>query len=107
MEKYIKDGKVAVVRYYSYGNWSTQTGLSQEDRELLMFHPKIVQKVLDGKSKEITKNWVLDNSGKDFDFLPYNRIYLEIIWIPVGETFALIDDNEGETVVYKEDFFKA
>ena len=45
MEKYIKDGKVAVVRFYSYGNWSTQTGLSQEDRELLMFHPKIVKRL--------------------------------------------------------------
>ena len=106
MEKYIKDGKVAVVRFYSYGNWSTQTGLSQEDRELLMFHPKIVQKVLDGKSKEITKDWLLKNLGKDFDYLPYKN-YLEIIWIPVGETFAMIDDGEGETIVYKEDFFIA
>ena len=105
MEKYIKDGKVGVVRYCSYGNWSTQTGLSQEDRELLMFHPKIVQKVLDGKSKEITKDWVLKNLGKEFDL--YYDGYLEIIWIPVGETFALTDDGEGEIIVYKKDFFKA
>ena len=59
---------MAVIRYSSYGQWSTKDSLSREDRELLMFHPKIVQLLLDGREFDITKEWLLSNFGKDFDF---------------------------------------
>jgi hypothetical protein len=54
MEKVIKDGKVAVCFSPHYGaGWSTWA--SEEQRETLIFHPAIVNMVLNKKKKKLQK----------------------------------------------------
>ena len=75
MEKYIKDGMVAVVIAPSFGGgWSSWNA---ELKETLVFHPAIVQMVLDGRREEIDEDWlVAQTSGCMNNPLPKNHIYI-------------------------------
>lgn len=97
MEKYIKDGKVAVVIAPSYGaGWSSW---NSKLKETLVFHPAIVQMVLDGRREEIDKDWLIDHFGEEFE----NGFYdanddLTIIWLPIGTKFSITEYDGGEGI---------
>jgi len=60
MEKVIRDGKVAVLISDGFGagwySWSS-------NNEALLFHPKLVEMVEQGKAAKIDEDWVKENLG--------------------------------------------
>lgn len=89
MEKVIRDGKVAILisRGFGAGWYSWNNNLE------LVFSPKIVEMVEQGRSKEIDEEWIEENLG-------FENIYcggaanLEINWLPVGTRF-IIEEYDG------------
>jgi hypothetical protein len=89
MEKVIRDGKVAILisRGFGAGWYSWNNNLE------LVFSPKIVEMVEQGKEKEIDEEWVEENLG-------FKNVYcggasnLEINWLPVGARF-IIEEYDG------------
>jgi hypothetical protein len=90
MDKVIRDGKVAVLVSPGYGaGWYSWN----DEHDILIFHPKLVEMVEQGRNKEIDKDWVEENLG-------IKNVYcggacsLEIHWLPEGTQF-LIDEYDG------------
>lgn len=102
MEKYIKDGKVAVVIAPSYGaGWSSW---NHKIKATLVFHPAIVQMVLDGRREEIDRNWLVAHFGEEFE----NGYYganddLTIKWLPVGTKFCIAEYDGAESILTIDD----
>jgi hypothetical protein len=92
-EKLIKDGKVAVLYSPRYGagwySWNT------EHKDLL-FHPKIVQKVLDGKREEITDEFIQDLLG--INIYTGGAEDLEVEWIAEGTAFEITEHDGYERI---------
>lgn len=94
--KYIKDGKVAVLVSPGYGaGWSTW---NEEYREELLFDEEIVEKLLE--KKPIDK-FIEDKYG--------DRIYtggasrLKIEWVRVGARFHIKEYDGYETLEHLDD----
>ena len=102
MEKYIKDGKVAVVIAPSYGaGWSSW---NSKIEETLVFHPAIVQMVLDGRRGEIDKDWLVAHFGEEFRDGYYGaNDDLTIKWFPVGTKFCITEYDGGESILTIDD----
>jgi hypothetical protein len=92
MDKVIRDGKVAVLVSGGYGaGWSTW--FSGNRKEVLLFHPKIVEMVEGGRKNEIKSTWIEQELGlKDVYVGGVEGLYIE--WIPVGTKFV-IDEYDG------------
>jgi len=90
MEKVIRDGKVAVLISPGYGSgwytWNTES-------EVLLFSPKVVEMVEQGRAKEITEEWVEENLGIT-DVYCGGASDLKIEWLTVGSAFS-VDDHDG------------
>lgn len=88
-ERYEKDGKVAVLYSPGYGaGWSSW---AHEHEDALLFHPEIVQAVLDGdrkKAKDIAESLCGDS------FYGGGAEDLEIEWLPKGTQFE-VDEYDG------------
>lgn len=102
MEKYIKDGKVAVVIAPSFGGgWSSW---NREIEETLVFHPTIVQMVLDGRGEEIDEDWLAAHFGEEFRYGYYGANEdLTIEWIPVGTKFCITEYDGAESIMTTAD----
>lgn len=102
MEKYIKDGKVAVVIAPSYGaGWSSW---NYEIKETLVFHPAIVQMVLDGRREEIDRKWLVTHFGEEFQYGYYGaNDNLSIKWLPVGTKFCITEYDGAESILTIDD----
>lgn len=109
LEKTIRHGKVAVCYSPGYGaGWSTWAESNQ--RETLIFHPKIVQAVEEGKQSIIDEDWLVENLGKEFE-----NVYcggakqLQIKWVPEGFLFRIneYDGYEGVEVFSTDNYIKA
>jgi hypothetical protein len=107
MEKVIRDGKVAVLYSEGFGaGWSTWN----KRIEGLVFHPKIVDMVLQGRQNEIDRDWLVENLGEE-----YANVYcggvdgLSIIWLPLGTMFRIDEYDGAECVVVfsPDDYFTA
>jgi hypothetical protein len=98
MERVIKDGKVAVVISVNYGcGWSTYC--SKQCAEILAFHPKIVDMVLNNQI--ITEEWMKDNFGISI-FGSYDDLIVR--WIPVGTKFRITEYDGAEGIeIYNPD----
>ncbi len=92
MEKVIRNGNVAVLISKGFGagwySWNT-------DYKELLFHPKLVEMVEQGRNDEITDEWVKDNLN--IDIYAGGSDGLTILWIPAGTAFAVeeYDGNES------------
>ena len=94
MEKVVRDGKVAVLVSPGFGaGWYTW---NSEHTEIL-FHPKIVEMVENGKAGEIDDNWMLHNTGIS-DMYCGGAADLEIHWLPIGTAFGIDDYDGNETL---------
>lgn len=99
MNKVIKDGKVAVLISHGFGaGWYTW---NLEYPELL-FHPKLVEMIEQGKANQIDDIWIEDNLG-------IKNIYcggasgLRIHWLPIGTAFTVEDYDGAERLMTLED----
>ena len=93
MGKVVKDGKVAVLYSPAYGagwySWNT-------DHKELLFHPKIVEMVEQGKQADIDDDWVNDNLG--IDIYAGGARDLRIEWLPEGTAFHVEEYDGSETI---------
>ena len=95
MEKVIRDGKVAVLYSPGYGaGWSIW--ISDEKRDIALFHPKLVEMVENGKRLEITKEWTQKNLGTSMCVLGSDQ--LEIEWIDQGDLFLITEYDGSESI---------
>ena len=91
MEKYIKDGKVAVLYSPGYGagwySWNT----THKNAEELLFNKDIVQAVLDN-NRELAKE-IAQVINPDF-YIGSSVYKLKIAWMEPGTQFT-IDEYDG------------
>lgn len=103
MEKFIKDGQVAVLYSPGYGaGWSTW---AYEGREALVFDVDIVKAVLNNDvklAKEIAERKYPEQYNGGID-------ELVVGWVPQGEEFDIreYDGNESLQIIGKSSFFVA
>ena len=98
MEKVIRDGKVAVIYHPGFGaGWYTWN----DDYKELMYHPQLVQKVLDDEQKDLTEEWVKSILGiaKDKYICVLAAGGLEIKWLDVEQDFRIKEYDGSEDIV--------
>ena len=96
MEKYIKDGKVAVLYSPGYGaGWSTWID-NKEDAQKAVFDPILVKHFLGEEKIDDVEEYVEQNYKSD----PYTGglCKVKVKWIPVGNRF-FIDEYDGSESV--------
>jgi len=93
----IKKGKVAVVCSPGFGaGWSTW---NREYAEILLFHPKIVAKVLAKKNTDITEEWMIAEGLLPEGACPYlSTKNLVVAWLPVGTQFQVTEYDGSEKI---------
>lgn len=95
MEKVIRNGHVAVL--YSPG-WGAGWYSWNPDFPQLLFHPKIVEMVENGKQQEIDDEWVKENLGIEEYVCVLGADNLRIKWIPVGTQFRVNEYDGFESI---------
>lgn len=106
MEKVIRDGEVAVLYSEDYGaGWSTWNGGLEE----LVFHPKLVEMVLNGRQSEINRGWLVENLGEKYaNVCCLGAGNLTIEWLPIGTKFLITEYDGAESILISNDLiFKA
>ena len=104
MDKFIRDGKVAVLYSPGYGaGWSTW---NQEYGDELVFDPGLVDLVLAGRDQE---EIVVYATLKWPDACLLGLASLDVEWVPVGTKFQIgeYDGHESVNVFDEEDWFIA
>jgi hypothetical protein len=101
MEKVIRDGHVAVIISAGWGaGWSTWHYGS--NREILIFHPKLVELVESGQHNQETVlavlNELLDKEEAEGIYLG-GVMDLSITWIPEGIKFKIEEYDGSEYVI--------
>lgn len=109
VNRYIKDEKVAVAYSPGYGaGWATWA--NQDVMETLLFHPDIIQMILDDRAEEMNNDWLIEHFGETF-----KNVYcggndqLEVEWLPIGTLFRVHEYDGSESIVILDDdiYFKA
>lgn len=101
MEKVIVDGKVAVLVSHGFGaGWSTWN----EYEDILMFHPKLVGMVEQGKEKQISEEWCENNLGLK-DIYCGGASDLTIYWLDEGTPFRIDEYDGSESLITSEQLF--
>lgn len=99
MEKVIKDGMVAVCYSPGYGAGWYSWGAPIE----LVFHPKIVNMILENRQGEITEKWLAENIGDEYSEVNCWGAYtLKIKWVPEGTAFVIEEHDGHESIVTYE-----
>jgi hypothetical protein len=97
MDKFIRDGHVAVVYSPGYGaGWSTW---NQEYGDELVFDPGTVDLVLAGKWEELESYLTLKYPGAYLGGVGN----LEVKWVPVGTRFRINEYDGNESVVLADE----
>jgi hypothetical protein len=88
--------RVAVLVSAGYGaGWSTH--YSNDPDGGLLFHPKLVQMVEEGRTEEITESWVEQELGlKGVYTAGTDGLYIE--WVPVGTKFFIHEYDGHESI---------
>lgn len=103
MDKVIRDGKVAVLYSPGFGSgWYTWN----DRREELIYHPKIVDMVLNGRNDEIDEEWVAENLGEEYaDIYCGGACDLVVKWLPIGAKFLITEFDGTEDIITIDDLF--
>ena len=92
MEKYIKDGMVAVLVSPGFGaGWSTWAE-NEEQRKAALFHPKFEQAALDGV--EDIEPLIEEFFGEDPCFYDGGWGNIQVRWLPEGTAF-IVEEYDG------------
>jgi hypothetical protein len=103
MDKVIRDGKVAVLVSRGFGaGWSTWGG--EQYHETLLFHPKLIEMVEEGREREITDEWMEKELGLE-DVYTGGTDGLCIEWVPVGTKFVIHEYDGHESLKTIDDFY--
>ena len=98
-EKYIVDGKVAVLYSPEFGaGWSTWARGDRQRIEKMIFDPDLVKLVLAGASSGDIGKY----AAMKYDDPVHGPLAVE--WIPVGERFVITDYDGFEAVVSSDGF---
>ena len=93
MNKIIRNGKVAVLVSPGYGaGW-----YSWNNNQELLFHPKFVELVEQGRQKAIDEEWVKNNLGLE-DVYCGGAKDLQIVWLKEGTAFIIEEYDGSESV---------
>ena len=105
MDKYIKDGKVAVLISHGFGaGWSSWNSWNSNSDEL-MFDPELVKAVLENKQKRIitrAKEICPDGYFGGIDGLT-------VVWVPEGEKFEITEYDGAESlkIISEQSYYTA
>ena len=109
VNRYIKDGKVAVAYTPGFGaGWASWA--KQDVMETLLFHPDIIQMILDGREEEINEDWLVEHFGEAFrNVYCGGNVQLDVEWLPIGTVFRVHEYDGSECIVTLDDdiYFKA
>lgn len=98
MDKVIRNGKVAVLVSPGFGaGWYSWN----KDFPQILFHPKLVEIVENGKMDEIDNDWVQENIG--IDIYCGGAEDLSIHWLPVGTRFIIEEYDGSESLQVLDD----
>lgn len=102
IDKVIRNGNVAVLFSPGYGaGWSTWN----TDYKQLIFHPKVVEMVENGRQNEIDDEWVKENLGITGYICTLGASQLRIQWLPEGSLFR-IDEYDGcESITTSDELY--
>lgn len=101
MDKVIKDGKVAVLISPNFGaGWFSWNDYD----ERLLFSPKIVKMVQEGRTYQINESWIAENLGIEDVYCGGLRD-IEINWIPIGTKFRVIEYDGNEELLTSDDLW--
>lgn len=105
MDKVIRDGKVAVLITKGFGaGWYTWN----DYREELIYLPKVVDMVLNGRNNEICEEWVAENLGEEYaDIFCGGACNLAVEWLPIGTRFYIYEYDGAENIITEEYFLTA
>lgn len=93
-EKVVRDGKVAVLYSPGFGaGWSTW---SRENADILLFHPRLVDWVENGKQGDLDA-LVKELTGDEYVYLGGSD-QLAIEWLPEGTHFYIHEYDGSESV---------
>lgn len=97
MDKVIRDGKVAVLYTNGFGaGWYTWN----DRREELIYLPKVVDMVLNGRNGEIDSEWLSENLGNEYADVYCGGVgNLEVKWLPVGAKFLITEFEGAEDII--------
>ena len=96
-EKYIKDGKVAILVSPGYGaGWSTW------EKAELSYDRRIVKKFLEGASAD-EMSLYLNSIGYDHVYMGGYR-QLTVVWLPVGTKYIIEEYDGSECLRTVNDF---
>jgi hypothetical protein len=98
-DKVIKNGKVAVLISPGFGaGWSTWN-YDKEIANKLLFHPRIVEMVEQGRNEELTEEWLKENCDIDTKYIcVLGADGLKIEWLPLGTSFIVEEYDGSESI---------
>lgn len=93
IEKYVKEGKVAVLVSYGFGaGWSTW---NTNDAEMMLFCPQLVELILSGASKEE----IISCADKLFPQAYKGGLdKIEVDWVEQGVRFEIEEYDGSESI---------
>ena len=95
MEKVIRNGDVAILISEGYGaGW-----YSWYKHKELLFHPKLVEMVEQGKANQINRKWIEENLGIIQYICTEGASQLVIHWLPIGSAFEINVYDGDETLI--------
>ena len=98
MEKVIRNGNVAILISPSFGaGWYTWN-----HNEEIIFSPKIVEMVEQGKRDEIDTKWIEENLGSK-DVYCGGADDLQISWLPINTKFFIEEYDGSESIRIEND----
>jgi hypothetical protein len=102
MDKYIKDGKVAVLVSHGFGAWWSTWN---SDYDELIFDPELIKAVLENKQKRIISR--AKEICPDGYFGGIDGLTIE--WVPEGEKFEITeyDGDESLNIISEQSYYTA
>ena len=73
-----------------------QGGIVWNEDKRLLFHPKLVEMVEQGRNNEITDEWVLENIG--IEMYTVGARGLDIVWLDEGTAFEINEYDGAESL---------